>query len=94
MHQALQLYFGKEIEYLPPTGGYYFWLTFPEWLDSDRLLASAEVAGVSYRPGNAFSESGKFSRQMRLAYTLFEVEDLKEGISRLYEAYRSYRLCR
>ena len=94
MHQALQIYFGKEIEYLPPTGGYYFWLTFPEWLDSDRLLASAEEAGVSYRPGNAFSESGKFSRQMRLAYTLFEVEDLKEGISRLYEAYRSYRLCR
>ena len=94
MHQTLQIYFGKEIEYLPPTGGYYFWLTFPEWLDSDRLLASAEEAGVSYRPGNAFSESGKFSRQMRLAYTLFEVEDLKEGISRLYEAYRSYRLCR
>jgi len=92
MHQALQLYFGAEIEYMPPTGGYYFWITFPEGFDSDRMLASAEKAGVSYRPGNAFSESGKFTRQIRLAYTLYEVEDLKESIFRLYEAYRSYRL--
>ncbi len=92
MHKALRLYFGKEIEYMPPSGGYYFWLTFPEGFDSGQLLASAEKAGVSYRPGNAFSESGKFSRQIRLAYTLFEVEDLKEGIFRLHEAYRSYRL--
>ena len=90
MHQALQLYFGREIEYIHPAGGYYFWITFPEGFDSDRLLDSAEKAGVSYRPGNAFSESGKFSRQIRLAYTLFEVEELKEGISRLYEAYRTH----
>ena len=90
MDQALQLYFGKEIEYVLPTGGYYFWLTFPEGFDSDRLLATAEKAGVSYRPGNAFSESGRFSRQIRLAFTLFEVEDLKEGIFRLCEAYRGY----
>ena len=88
MDQALQLYFGKEIEYTPPAGGYYFWLTFPAGFDSDRLLTSAEEAGVSYRPGNAFSESGRFSRQIRLAYTLFEVEELKDGISRLHEAYR------
>ncbi len=92
MHQALQLYFGKEIEYTRPSGGYYFWLTFPEGFDSDRLLISAEKAGVSYRPGNAFSESGKFSRQIRLAYTLFEVEELKEGISRLHEAYSEYSI--
>ena len=53
------------------------------------MLNVAEIAGVSYRPGNAFSESGQFSRQIRLAYTLFEVEQLKEGISRLYESFRN-----
>ena len=90
MDQALRHYFGSEIEYTPPTGGYYFWLTFPENFDSGRLLASAENAGVSYRPGNAFSESGKFSRQVRLAYTLFEVDELKEGVSRLYGAYKDF----
>ena len=92
MHQALKLYFGNEIEYTHPSGGYYFWLTFPEEFDSDRLFTLAEKAGVSYRPGNAFSESGRFSRQIRLAYTLFEVEQLQEGISRLYEAYRNFNL--
>ena len=91
MDQALQYYFGDEIEYTAPTGGYYFWLNFPEGLDSDRLLTSAEKVGVSYRPGNSFSESGRFSRQIRLAYTLFEAEDLKEGVSRLHEAYMNYK---
>ena len=71
-------------------GGYYFWITFPENFDSDRLLNSAEMAGVSYRPGNSFSESGRFSRQIRLAFTLFEVDELKEGISRLYQAYQDF----
>ena len=90
MDQALRQYFGSEIEYTPPTGGYYFWLTFPEGFNSDQFLTSAEKAGVSYRPGNAFSESGLFSKQIRLAYTLFEVEELKEGISRLYESFRKF----
>ena len=92
MDRSLRHYFGDEIEYTPPTGGYYFWLTFPEKLDSDRLLATAERAGVSYRPGNAFSESGKFSRQIRLAYTLFEIEELKEGIFRLHGAYKDFKI--
>ena len=87
MHQALKLYFGNEIEYTHPSGGYYFWLTFPKGFDANLLLPLAERIGVSYRPGNAFSESGSFPRQIRLAYTLFEVEELEEGISRLHEAY-------
>ena len=90
MDQSLQHYLGSEIEYTRPDGGYYFWITFPENFDSDRLLNSAEMAGVSYRPGNSFSESGRFSRQIRLAYTLFEVDELKEGISRLYQAYQDF----
>ena len=89
MDQALKEYFGSDIGYTAPTGGYYFWITLPKGFDSDRLLVSAERAGVSYRPGNAFSESGKFSRQIRLAYTLFEVEELREGIFRLYGSYRN-----
>ena len=90
MDQSLQHYFNNEIEYIPPTGGYYFWITFPEGIDTEQFLNAAESAGVSYRPGNAFSESGRFSRQIRLAYTLFEVEDLDEGISRLYESLRKF----
>ena len=90
MDQALQQFFGSEIEYTRPSGGYYFWLTLPEGFDSAQLLISAEESGVSFRPGNAFSESGQFSRQIRLAYTLFEAEELKEGISRLYESFRGF----
>ncbi len=90
MGRALQRYFGSAIQYTSPSGGYYFWITFPEGFDSDLSLNAAERAGVSYRPGNAFSESGQFSRQIRLAYTLFEVEQLTEGISRLYKSFKDF----
>ena len=92
MDRSLRHHFGSEIEYSSPSGGYYFWLTLPEKFDSSQLLISAEKTGVSYRPGDAFSESGKFSRQIRLAYTLFEVGDLEEGISRLYRAYKNFNI--
>ena len=87
MQGSLQAEFGEEIGYVPPAGGYYFWLTFPEGFDSDLFLPFAEREGVSFRPGNAFSESRRFSQNLRLTYTLFETEELREGIRRLAAAY-------
>ena len=88
MHRALHCAFLGEIECRIPSGGFYLWLTFPDGFDSDELLPLAERAGVSYRPGNAFSESGRFSRNLRLAYSLYETGELQEGVSRLAKAYR------
>jgi len=88
MHRALHCAFLGEIECRIPSGGFYLWLTFPDGFDSDELLPLAERAGVSYRPGNAFSESRRFSRNLRLAYSLYETGELEEGVSRLAMAYR------
>ena len=90
VQESLRSKFGDEITYAEPTGGYYFWLTFPEKFDSDRFLPLAEREGVAYRPGNSFSESGRFTRNLRLTYTLFEPNELGEGIARLANAY--YRI--
>ena len=72
-----------------PEGGYYYWLKFPDRFDTESFLPMAEDHGVSFRPGNAFSESGRFTSHLRLTYTLFESADLAEGIRRLSNAYRS-----
>jgi len=88
MDKSLSEYLGGVVSYSFPKGGYYFWLKFPEGFDSDVFLNSAEASGVSYRPGNAFSESGKFSQYLRLTYTLFEATEIAEGVRRLSMAYR------
>ena len=89
MQESLHTEFGADLNFVPPSGGYYFWLTFPEGFDSEAFLPFAEREGVSYRPGNTFSESGRFSRNLRLTYTLFEPEDLREGVVRLAKAYHT-----
>ncbi len=89
MDKSLKEYFGTSVSYSFPKGGYYFWLKFPSGFDSDSFLESAEEHGVSFRPGNAFSESGKFSRYLRLTYTLFESDEIREGVKRLAEAYKN-----
>ncbi|MEC9277783.1 MAG: PLP-dependent aminotransferase family protein, partial [Chloroflexota bacterium] len=81
--------FGDIVSFQQPNGGYYFWLKFPEGFDTTSFLPLAEQHGVSFRPGNAFSESGRFASYLRLTYTLFESADLAEGIKRLSTAYRS-----
>lgn len=51
-----------------PTGGFFVWLTLPEGLDSQALLARAVNERVAYVPGNAFYADGFGSRNMRLSY--------------------------
>ena len=86
MHLAIRDRFGELVKYKKPSGGYYFWLHFPGGLNTAKLLPVAERHGVSYRPGNAFSESGLFTDFLRLTYTLYEKEELEEGVRRLADA--------
>ena len=87
---ALSSYFGDLISYRVPSGGYYYWLNFDSGFDTENFLPYAEQSGVSYRPGNAFSESRKFGNSLRLTYTLFESDQLQEGVKRLYSAYTNF----
>ena len=88
MGDALLKEFGSSLTYTCPKGGFYYWIQFPEGFDTQKFLSECEDQGVSYRPGNAFSESGKFARYLRLTFTLYEEAEIKEGVSRLGAAYK------
>ena len=79
---------GDSVKFTFPKGGFYYWLKFPEAFNTEKFLPECEELGVSYRPGNAFSESGKFGRYLRLTFTLYEEPDLTEGVARLGAAYK------
>ena len=78
--------FGDAIEFEPPGGGYFYWLTLRDGIDTDALLPAAREAGVSYRPGTAFSASGAFSDALRISISLYETDELAEGLRRLASA--------
>ncbi len=77
------------VEFTPPGGGYFYWLTLNNGVNTDALLASAREAGVSYRPGTAFSSSGGFTDALRVSISLYESDELADGLRRLAAAIRA-----
>ena len=74
---------GDAVEFTPPGGGYFYWLTLRDGVNTDALLPAAREAGVSYRPGTAFSAAGGFTNALRISFSLYETDELAEGIRRL-----------
>ena len=72
------------VDFTPPGGGYFFWLTLRDTaIDTAALLPAAQAAGVSYRPGAAFSAAGGFRNALRIAISLYETDEIIAGLRRL-----------
>lgn len=75
------------IAFTAPGGGYFCWLTLRDAaVDTAALLPAAQAAGVSYRPGTAFSAAGGFRNALRIAISLYETDEIIEGLRRLAAA--------
>jgi DNA-binding transcriptional MocR family regulator len=68
-----------------PSGGFFVWLTLPEGLDSQSLLAQAVTNRVAYVPGTGFYADGLGSRNIRLSFCFPPPEEIYEGTRRLGE---------
>ena len=66
-----------------PAGGFYVWVTLPDWVDTRALLAAAVERRVAYVPGTAFYPDGRGTNQMRLAFCLPTRDRIREGVTRL-----------
>ncbi len=79
----LRAEFNGSVDFTPPGGGYFYWLNLQDDINTERLLPMAREAGVSYRPGAAFSASGAFPNSLRISISLYETDEIAEGIRRL-----------
>lgn len=80
-----------DFDYYPPTGGFFFWLTLKEEINTSDLLEHASKNGVLYRPGMEFSPSNSFTDSLRLSFTLYESDNLEEALKRLHISIEDYR---
>ncbi|MCH9010922.1 MAG: PLP-dependent aminotransferase family protein [Chloroflexi bacterium] len=90
MDRSIREHLGARVSYTRPGGGYYFWLNFNGELDTEALHPIAQEVGVDFRPGNAFSLSGRFPHALRVCFALYESDQLDEGIARLAKASALY----
>ncbi|HEU0206003.1 MAG TPA: PLP-dependent aminotransferase family protein [Pseudolysinimonas sp.] len=66
-----------------PDGGFYVWLTLPDYLDSKAMLPRAVKELVAYTPGTAFYTNGGGRNAMRLSFCYPTPDFIREGIRRL-----------
>lgn len=89
MLQALGEHFPEEIRWTYPEGGFFVWVTLPEWMNAKELLPQAvEQERVAYVSGGAFHTDGTGQNTIRLAFSQASDEELVEGVRRLGRFFR------
>lgn len=83
MVAAIEEHFPEGASWTMPEGGFYVWVTLPEWMDTKAMLAAAVERRVAYVPGSAFYPDERGRNQMRLAFCYPTEERIREGIQRL-----------
>jgi 2-aminoadipate transaminase len=83
MLEAIGEHFPAAATRTEPAGGFYVWVSLPEWFDTQAMLAAAVERRVAYVPGTAFYPDERGRNQMRLAFCYPTVERIREGIARL-----------
>jgi len=83
MLKALSKYFPSEASWTKPEGGFFVFVTLPEYIDVDEMFPEAIEEGVAYVSGSAFFANGKGKNTMRLSFCYPKEEDIEEGIKRL-----------
>ena len=66
-----------------PGGGFFVWVRLPEGMDAAALLPRAEASGVAYLPGALFHTGGGGTNTLRLAFSLYNPDELVEAARRL-----------
>ena len=86
MLDALEEFFPEEATWTHPEGGFFLWVTLPEYVDTGSMLAEALEAGVTYVPGDSFYPDGKQGKNsMRINFSYESPENIREAIRRLAE---------
>jgi 2-aminoadipate transaminase len=79
-----------DASFVMPHGGYYLWLTFPDGVNADELVACASQAGVTAIPGSKFFARADVPHprhHVRLAFSHATHDEIDEGVRRLAGAY-------
>ncbi|HYZ13911.1 MAG TPA: PLP-dependent aminotransferase family protein [Actinomycetota bacterium] len=85
MLTALKEHFPSDARWTMPSGGFFVWVTLPDYFDTPALLAAAVDRKVAYVPGTGFYPDGRGRQQMRLCFSYPTEERIAEGIRRLGE---------
>jgi len=69
-----------------PAGGYHFWCKLPEGVKAGALLARTIEKKAAFVPSDAFFANGGGTNRLRLSFSRYPGELIREGVRRIFEA--------
>jgi len=70
-----------------PAGGMFIWARLPEGMDATEALTTALAHDVAFVPGAPFFAGAPDSRALRLSFTTYAPDRIRDGLSRLGTAF-------
>ncbi len=83
MQVALQEHFKDIATWQKPDGGYFYWLTFDESVDTTPLKDQASDLETGFQNGAVFSTQGKLNNCLRICFAHYNEDDIREGVARM-----------
>ena len=81
MVAAIRQYFPTSVEWIPPKGGMFIWVTLPEDINATTLLEKAISKNVLFVPGENFYVGGKQGANcLRMNFSNPSKEEITKGI--------------
>ncbi len=83
---ALEREMPNGVRWTRPSGGFFLWLTLPEPLEAEAVLAAAAERGVLFTPGTRFfaqASGGGGRRNLRLPFSFLSEAQMAEGVRAL-----------
>jgi 2-aminoadipate transaminase len=80
MLDALAQYMPPGTHWTRPEGGFFIWVTFPEGIDTKRMLPQVRELGVDYLPGPECFSQDAGANQLRLSFSFAEDDLIEQGI--------------
>lgn len=80
MEQALNKHVPKEVLWIKPQGGFYYWCQLPRQVNASELFIMCARQGVVFMPGIPFFLQGNGEHFMRLNFTTPKPDEIETGI--------------
>jgi DNA-binding transcriptional MocR family regulator len=85
---ALEEHMPSGVRWTEPCGGFFIWVTLPQQLTAQVLLAEAAKQGITFVPGDAFCAEGGGEHHLRLAFSKIEPAEMARGVAVLGDLIR------
>jgi DNA-binding transcriptional MocR family regulator len=89
MLDSLKEHMPPEITWTTPKGGFYVWVTLPEYMDASEVFEAAYKNGAAFVIGSAFDPAGTKNDCLRLAFSATPEDKIAQGIKIVADAIKN-----